>query len=71
MQVGGGMNGWLIRAQQARSKRISCIGQPLTFDPALFSQDANFRASHARCDALWASCAASLGAGVLIYIYIY
>jgi len=27
MQVGGGMNGWLIRAQQPRSQRISCIGQ--------------------------------------------
>jgi len=27
MQVGAGMKGWLIRAQQPRSKRISCAGQ--------------------------------------------
>jgi len=27
MQVGGGVEGCLIRAQKPRSKRISCIGQ--------------------------------------------
>jgi len=27
MQVGGGMQGWLIRAQTPRSKRVSCKGQ--------------------------------------------
>ena len=28
-QVGGGMKGWLIRAKQPRSERISCTGQLL------------------------------------------
>jgi len=32
----GGMNGWLIRAQQPRSKAISCIGQTVMMNDGRF-----------------------------------